>query len=115
MRGTASLKNGTWKPLNKIQKQCSRDGIPYENLLSNTSGIIVLSTVGNVSENITGTFDAEVVSLLASNTTDTLRITGSFRTTRVYYNYQYGLRHFCGFPVYNGLKITGTHRLNIYR
>jgi hypothetical protein len=60
----------------------SSNGIPYDNLLSNTSGTIILSTVGNVGENITGTFDAEVVSLLATNTTDTLRISGSFSITR---------------------------------
>ena len=60
----------------------SSNGMPYDNLLSNTSGTIILSSSGNVGENIAGTFDAEVVSLLATNTTDTLRISGSFNIIR---------------------------------
>ena len=60
----------------------SSNGPAYDNLLSSTTGTIILSAVGNVGENITGTFDAEVVGLLATNTTDTLRLTGSFRITR---------------------------------
>ena len=60
----------------------SSNGPAYDNLRSSTSGTIILSAVGNVGEYIAGTFDAEVVSLLETNTTDTLRITGSFRITR---------------------------------
>jgi hypothetical protein len=60
----------------------SSNGPAYDNLRSSTGGTIILSAVGNIGENITGTFDTEVVSLLETNTTDTLRITGSFRITR---------------------------------
>ena len=52
----------------------------YDNLRSSTSGTIILSSVGNVGEKITGTFDA-VVTLL-TNASDTLRITGSFSITQ---------------------------------
>ena len=52
----------------------------YTSLFSGTSGTITLSSMGNVGEKITGTFDA-VVSLL-TNTSDTLRISGTFSMTR---------------------------------
>jgi hypothetical protein len=52
----------------------------YTSLFSSTSGTITLSSVGNTGEKITGTFDA-VVSLL-TNTSDTLKISGSINITR---------------------------------
>jgi hypothetical protein len=53
---------------------------PYTSIFSNTSGTITLSSIGNVGDKITGTFDA-VVSRL-TNTNDTLRISGLFSVTR---------------------------------
>jgi hypothetical protein len=52
----------------------------YDSLISNTSCTVTLSSIGNVGEKITGTFDA-VVSLL-TNTYDTVRISGTFSVMR---------------------------------
>ena len=58
----------------------SSNGKSYDNLNSSTSGTITLSNVGNVGDKITGTLDA-IVSVV-TDTSDTLRISGSFSITR---------------------------------
>ena len=54
--------------------------LSYTSLFSSTSGTITLSSIGNPGEKITGAFDS-VVTLL-TNTSDTLRISGTFSVTR---------------------------------
>ncbi len=53
----------------------------YTSLYSTESGTITLSSVGNVGEKITGTFDIPVSN--PTNTSDTLRLSGNFRVTRI--------------------------------
>jgi hypothetical protein len=52
----------------------------YLSVYSGTTGTITLSSVGNVGEKITGTFDALVTNL--TNTNDTLGISGTFSVKR---------------------------------
>jgi len=54
----------------------------YDSVISSTSGTVTLSSIGNVGDKVTGTFDA-VVSLL-TNTYDTVRISGIFSVMRDY-------------------------------
>jgi hypothetical protein len=76
-----SYPTGVSTPANDITYQIyDAHYLSYTSLFSNTSGTITLSSVGNPGDKITGTFDA-VVSLL-TNTSDTLRISGTFSVTR---------------------------------
>ena len=52
----------------------------YSSTFSSPSGTVTLSSIGNVGEKINGTFDATVTS--DTNTSDTLKISGTFSVTR---------------------------------
>ena len=52
----------------------------YMSMFSSTNGTITLSSIGNVGEKINGTFDAIVASV--TNTSDILKISGTFSVTR---------------------------------
>jgi hypothetical protein len=53
----------------------------YTSIYSTESGTITLSSIGNVGEQITGTFNIPISN--PTNTSDTLRLSGSFRVTRI--------------------------------
>lgn len=59
------------------------NNILYSSVFSSTTGTITLSSVGNVGEKITGSFDAVVTNI--HNLSDTLWITGTFSVKRDYY------------------------------
>jgi hypothetical protein len=52
--------------------------IEYSSLFSSTSGTITISSIGNAGDKIAGTFDAVV-----TDTTNTLRVSGTFSVTRL--------------------------------
>jgi hypothetical protein len=56
---------------------CHINNQSYLNVLSSPSGTITISSIGNMGEKITGTFDAVVTS-----TSSTLNISGTFSVTR---------------------------------
>jgi hypothetical protein len=51
----------------------------YATIFSNPSGTITISSIGNVGEKITGSFDAIATHM---SYTDTIRISGTFSVTR---------------------------------
>jgi hypothetical protein len=55
----------------------------YISIDSNPCGTVTISSIGNVGDKITGTFDVSLISLTSStNTSDTVKISGSFNVTR---------------------------------
>ncbi len=80
IRGNTPQSYPTGTTNSPTQITYSTNNQTYSSIYSSTIGTVTLSSVGNIGEKITGTFDAVVTNM--SNSSDTLGISGTFSVER---------------------------------